>query len=93
MLLTFICVEVRALSKVETSIVWGPDVVGRMKLDERRWAVGVHAPFDMPVGAPDLMGTKVQIDGELFDIRGIVPNVPLSTIKQGQLIELLVVAC
>ena len=28
------------------------------------------------------MGTKVQIDGELFDIRGIVPNVPLSTIKQ-----------
>jgi hypothetical protein len=37
-----------------------------MKLDERRWAVGVHAPFDMPVGAPDLMGTKVQIDGELF---------------------------
>jgi hypothetical protein len=63
-----------------------------MKLDERRWAVGVHAPFDMPVGAPDLMGTKVYLDGKLFEIRGIVPNVPLSTIKAGQLLELLVVA-
>ena len=80
------------MSKVETEIVWGPDVVGRMKLDERRWAVGVHAPFDMPVGAPDLMGTKVYLDGKLFEIRGIVPNVPLSTIKAGQLLELLVVA-
>ena len=63
-----------------------------MKLDERRWAVGVHAPFDMPVEAPDLMGTKVYLDGKLFEIRGIVPNVPLSTIKAGQLLELLVVA-
>lgn len=63
-----------------------------MKLDERRWAVGVNAPFDMPVGAPDLMGTKVYLDGKLFEIRGIVPNVPLSTIKAGQLLELLVVA-
>jgi hypothetical protein len=83
---------VTRLSKVETSIVWGPDVVGRMKLDERRWAIGVHAPFDMPVGAPGLMGTKVYLDGNLFEIRGIVPNVPLSTIKAGQLLELLVVA-
>jgi hypothetical protein len=63
-----------------------------MKLDERRWAVGVHAPFDMAVGAPDLMGTRVYLDGKLFEIRGIVPNVPLSTIKAGQLLELLVVA-
>jgi hypothetical protein len=47
----------------------------------------------MAVGAPDLMGTRVYLDGKLFEIRGIVPNVPLSTIKQGQLIELLVVAC
>ena len=80
------------MSKVETSIVWGPDIVGRMKLDERRWAVGVHAPFDMAVSAPDLMGTRVYLDGKLFEIRGIVPNVPLSTIKAGQLLELLVVA-
>ena len=63
-----------------------------MKLDERRWAVGVHAPFDMPVEAPGLMNTKLMLDGRLFEIRGIVPNVPLSTINQGQLIELLVVA-
>ena len=80
------------MSKVETAIVWGPDVVGRMKLDERRWAVGVHAPFDMAVGAPDLMGTRVYLDGKLFEVRGIVPNVPLSTIKTEQLLELLVVA-
>ena len=62
-----------------------------MKLDERRWAVGVHAPFDMPSDIPDLMGSKVLLDGTLCEIRGIVPNVPLSTIKTGQLIELLVV--
>lgn len=81
------------MSKVETSIVWGPEIVGRMKLGERRWAVGVQAPFDMPAEALDLMGTKVMLDAELFEIRGIVPNVPLSTIiKQGQLIEILVVA-
>ena len=63
-----------------------------MKLDDRRWAVGVHAPFDMPPEASGLMHTKLMLDGELFEIRGIVPNVPLSTIKQGQLIELLAVA-
>jgi hypothetical protein len=62
-----------------------------MKLDERRWAVGVHAPFDMPAHIPDLMGCKVLLNGTLCEIRGIVPNVPLSTIKAGQLIELPVV--
>ena len=54
-----------------------------MKLDERRWAVGVHAPVDMAVGAPDLMGTRVYLDGKLFEIRGIVPNVPLSHNQSG----------
>jgi hypothetical protein len=80
------------VSHVETTNAWGLVVVGRMKLDERRWAVAVHAPFAMPVEAPDLMGSKVLLDGNSFEIRGIVPNVPLSTIQQGQLIELLVVA-
>jgi hypothetical protein len=80
------------LSKIDKNVVWGPEVVGRMKLDERRWAVAVHAPFEMPVDIPDLMGSKVTLDGKLFEIRGIVPNVALSTIAEGQLIELLVVA-
>jgi hypothetical protein len=66
-------------------------IVGRMKLDERRWAVGVYAPFDMPWDIPELMGSTVLLDGRLFEIRGVVPNVPLSAIKEGQLIELLVV--
>ena len=80
------------MSKVDTAHIWSPEGVGKMKLDERRWAVGVHAPFDMPVEAPGLMNTKLMLDGRLCEIRGIVPNVPLSTINQGQLIELLVVA-
>ena len=63
-----------------------------MKLDERRLAVGVYAPFDMPGEAPGLMNNKLMLDGRVFEIRGIVPNVALSSIKQGQLIELLVVA-
>jgi hypothetical protein len=46
-----------------------------MKLDERRWAFGVRAPFDMPSDIPDLMGSKVLLDGTLCEIRGIVPNV------------------
>jgi hypothetical protein len=79
------------LSKIDIAIVWGPEVVGRMKLDERRWAVGVYAPFDMHWDIPELMGSKVLLDGRLFEIRGFVPNVPLSAIKEGQLIELLVV--
>jgi hypothetical protein len=80
------------LSKVDVSSIWSPEVVGRMKLDGRRWAIGVHAPFDMPVEAPGMMNTKLMLDGSLFEVRGIVPPVPVSTITQGQLVELLVVA-
>jgi hypothetical protein len=80
------------LSKIDTNVVWGPEVLGKMKLDDRRWAYGVHAPFDMAADIPDLMGAKVLLDGKLFKIRGIVPSAPPSNIKEGQLIELLVVA-
>ena len=45
----------------------------------------------MPVEALGLMNTKLMLDGSVCEIRGIVPNVPLSSIKRGQLIELLVV--
>jgi hypothetical protein len=80
------------VSKVDVSSIWSPEVVGRMKLDERRLAVGVYAPVDMPGDAPGLMNSKLMLDGRVFEIRGIVPNVAHSSIKQGQLIELLVVA-
>ena len=45
----------------------------------------------MPWDIPELMGSKVLLDGRLFEIRGVVPNVPLSVIEEGQLIELLVI--
>jgi hypothetical protein len=38
---------------------------------------------------PGLIGTKVQLDGSIFEIRGFVPRTPLP-IKQGEAIELLV---
>ena len=80
------------LRRVDVCTAWGPDVVGRTKLDERRWAYGVRAPFDMAADIPELIGTKVRFDGNLFEIRGIVPSAPPSAIKEGELIELLVVA-
>ena len=80
------------MNRVDVSIAWGPDVVGRMKLDQRRWSYGVRAPFDMAADIPELSGTKVLLDGRLFEIRGIVPSAPPSVIRDGDLIELLVVA-
>ena len=79
------------MRRVDVSTAWGPDVVGRMPLDERRWAGAVRAPFDMAADIPELMGTNVMVDGKLFEIRGIVPGAPPSAIKEGDLIELLVV--
>ena len=63
-----------------------------MKLDDRRWAYGIVAPFDMSGNIPDLIGTKVLLDGKLFEIRGIVPTTPHAPVQRGELIELLVVA-
>ena len=80
------------MRRVDVCTAWGPDVVGRTKLDERRWAYGVRAPFDMASRIPELMGTKVLLDGKLFEIGGIVPSAPPSPIKERDLIELLVVA-
>ena len=80
------------MSKIDTSVCWGPQVLGRMKLDERRFAYGVEAPFDMPADIPDLIGARVLLDGKQFEVRGIVPSAPTKPIKQGDLIELLVLA-
>ena len=78
------------MSKIDTAILWGPDPVGRSKLDERWWAYVVEAPFDMPADIPDLIGRKVSLDGQHFEIRGIVPAVPVSPISKGDFMELLV---
>ena len=82
-----------AMNPVDTSAIWAPDVLGRTKLDERRWAYGITAPFDMAPHIPDLMETKVSLDGKLFKIRGIVPGAPFVPIKAGELVEILVVLC
>ncbi len=78
------------MSKVDASVLWGPEVIGRDKLDELRWLYAVEAPFDMPADMPDLIGMKVSLDSREFEIRGTVPRMPPTRIKQGELIELLV---
>ena len=47
---------------VAVSGVWEPKVLGRTKLDSRRWAYAVEAPFDMAWDIPALMGTAVLLD-------------------------------
>jgi hypothetical protein len=91
-LLSWLVIGLRAMNKIDTSTTWAPDVLGRMKLDERRWAYGITAPFDMAPHIPDLMETKVSLDGKLFKIRGIVPSAPFAPIKAGEFVEILVVA-
>jgi hypothetical protein len=81
-----------AMTRVDVATAWSPDVVVRMTIDERRWSYGIRAPFDMAPGIPELMGTRVLHDGKLFQVRGIVPSAPPSPIKEGELVELLVVA-
>ena len=78
------------MGKIDTSVLWGPKVLGRNRLDEHRWAYGVEAPFDMPSTIPDLIGARVRLDGREFEIRGTVANAPAAPIREGCLIELLV---
>ena len=80
------------MSKIDTSVLWGPTVLGREKLDERRWAVAVEAPFDMAATIPDLIGMKVSLDGGEYEIRGILPKIPHDPIRQGEVIEMLVLS-
>jgi hypothetical protein len=62
------------MSKIDTSIVWAPKVLGRDKLDRNRWAYIVEAPFDLPADVPDLIGKKAFLDGGEFEIRGGRPE-------------------
>jgi hypothetical protein len=78
------------MNKVDLSAVWAPTVLGKDRIDGRRWAYAVAAPLDMPADLPGLIGTKVQLDGSIFEIRGLVPRMPPLPVKQGEAIELLV---
>ena len=79
-----------SMNKVDLSAVWAPTVLGKDRIDQRRWAYAVAAPFDMPADMPGLVGTKVQLDGSIFEIGGFVPRMPPLPIKEGEAIELLV---
>jgi hypothetical protein len=52
-----------SMNKVDLSAVWAPTVLGKDRIDQRRWAYAVAAPFDMPADMPGLVGMKVQLDG------------------------------
>jgi hypothetical protein len=78
------------MSKVDSTVLWGPTVIGKDQLDEQRWAYLVEAPFDMAAELP-LIGIKASLDGQEFEVRGFVPRMPATPIRQGELIELLVV--
>ena len=68
-------------------------MLGRTKLDARRWAYALEAPFDMSWDIPELIGARVLLDGAFFEIRGIVPNIPFARIREGEMVELLVRRC
>ena len=81
------------MSKIDTGIVWGPTLLGRQKLDARRWAFAVGAPFDMhPADIGRLIGMAVSFEGVTWIIRGLVSNIPQQQIRTGDPIEILVVA-
>ena len=79
------------MSKIDTSVLWGPSAVGKDRLDEHRWAYLVEAPFALPTEAP-LIRVKASLDGQEFEIRRFVPRIPPGPIKKCELIELLVAA-
>jgi hypothetical protein len=80
------------MSKIDSSVLWGPRVFGRENLGNGRWACVIEAPFDMPAHAPDLMGIRVCLDNSEFEVRGIVSKMPPGPILAGELLELLVVS-
>ena len=80
------------MSKIDTAIAWGPTVLGRQKLDARRCAFAVEAPFDMhPADTASLIGMAVAVDGGTWIIRGLNPSIPPQQIRTGDPIEILVV--
>ena len=79
------------MSKIDTTIVWGPTLLGRQKLDARRWAFAVGAPFDLhPSDTGSLIVMAVSVEGATWIIRGLIPNIPQQQIRTGDPIEILV---
>ena len=74
------------------SVLLEPVVLGRDKLDERRWAYALRSPFDLTADPTDLIGLKAHLSGMECEIRGYVPRMPPRRITAGEPIELLVVA-
>ena len=52
----------------------------------------VKAPFDMPCDAPELIGTRVILEGEAFTFGGSIQNVPARPITKGDPMQILVSA-
>jgi hypothetical protein len=77
---------------IDAANVWAPTVLGRGRLSDVWSAYLVKAPFDMPSDAPDLVGSRVILDGEAFTIGGSIQNVPVRPITQGDPIQILVSA-
>ena len=78
------------MSKVGTSDLWEPTVLGRTRLNERWCAYLVKAPFDMPVDNDGLLGSVVELDGMAFRIGGTVAHTPPRPIRAGESIQILV---
>jgi len=50
----------------------------------------VLAPYEMNRDRPDITDTLVFINGELFKVIGVERNLPLTPIKKGEIIGLMV---
>ena len=79
------------MSKLHVSEPWTPRILGRERLDERRWVYAVWAPFEMASDVPDLIGVTMAVDGREFEVRGTIPKIPRRLVGKGEVIELLVV--
>ena len=79
------------MSRMDVSKPWTPRILGRERLDERRWIYAVWAPFEMTSDVPDLIGVTMGVDGCEFEVRGTIPKIPRRLVGKGEVIELLVV--
>jgi hypothetical protein len=78
------------LSKVETSHLWQPTVLGRSKLNDRWSAYLVEAPFDMPADTSEIIGARVVLDGMAYRVGGTLAHSPRTPIRAGEPIQILV---
>jgi hypothetical protein len=79
------------VDRMDAVATWVPRILGKDRLDERRWVLAVEAPFDMPSDIPDLIGIRVQLVDHKYDVRGTIPRMPPFPVKKGEALALLVV--